>query len=305
MATQIVQTASFPSLRGDGARSQFTVQSEYGVLEAVMLGSPKHLDLVPCNAVSEQSIRCGRATAPERAAGQHRALAGALAAAGVEVHVVPPAADLPDLAFTRDSSFMTPWGLLGLNPGARHRRAEVDVVLRAARALGVPILGRIRVGRVEGGDVCLLRPGHVAIGISGERTDRAGAEAVGKIFSAAGWEVTYVPVDPRLLHLDTHFCMLDRGVAIGCADVLDGAFLERIGNLGIDLVPVAREELDGLGCNVLALGRRRVISSGSAPRVDEAMRRRGFAVATVPIDEFTQCGGGVHCLTLPLRRSPA
>jgi N-dimethylarginine dimethylaminohydrolase len=210
---------------------------------------------------------------------------------------------LPDLAFTRDSSFMTPWGLVGMAPGAAHRRAEVDAVLRAASAAGVPILGRIGTGRVEGGDICLLRPGHVAIGISGDRTDRAGGEALGRIFSAAGWEVIYAAVDPRLLHLDTHFCMLDAGIAVACAEALDGAFADKIESLGIEIVLVEREELDTLGCNVLALGRRRILSSGTAPRVDAALRRRGFTVTTVTLDEFTQCGGGVHCLTMPLSRS--
>ena len=30
-----------------------------------------------------------------------------------------------------------------------------------------------------------------------------------------------------------------------------------------------------------------------------------FEVLTVPLGEFTQCGGGVHCLTMPLRRQPS
>jgi N-dimethylarginine dimethylaminohydrolase len=284
--------------------AKFKVDSEFGVLEAVLLCSPDRLRLVACNAVSEQSLRCGRATSATRAASQHRALALSLAAAGVEVHIVPSSPGLPDLAFARDSSFMTPWGLIGLSPGATHRRGEVDAVLRAAAAVGVAILGRIGTGRVEGGDICLLRPGVVAIGISEDRTDRAGAEALGGIFSAAGWETIYTRVDPALLHLDTHFCMLDRGVALGCTEALDGAFLEELARLDIEIIPVEREELDTLGCNVLALGRRRIISSGSAPRVDEAVRRRGFAVSTVALDEFTQCGGGVHCLTMPLARRP-
>jgi N-dimethylarginine dimethylaminohydrolase len=217
--------------------AKFKVDSEFGVLEAVLLGSPDRLRLVPCNAVSEQSLRCGRATSPTRAASQHRALARSLAAVGVEVHVVPSSPGLPDLAFARDSSFMTPVGTDRPLPGASHRRGEVDAVLRAAAAAGVPILGRIGTGRVEGGDICLLRPGVVAIGISEDRTDRAGAEALGKIFSAAGWETIYTRVDPALLHLDTHFCMLDRGVALGCTQALDGAFLEELARLDIDIIP--------------------------------------------------------------------
>jgi N-dimethylarginine dimethylaminohydrolase len=198
---------------------------------------------------------------------------------------------------------MTPWGLLGMRPGAAHRRGEVDAVLAAASDAGIAVLGKIGGGRIEGGDVCLIRPGCVAVGISGERTDRQGAEALGDIFVRAGWEVIYTKINPALLHLDTHFCMVDRDLALGCVEELDTAFLRELARLEIEVIPVDAEEVAGLGCNVLALGGRRVLSSGSAPRVDQLLRLRGYEVFTLALDEFTKCGGGVHCLTMPLRRT--
>jgi N-dimethylarginine dimethylaminohydrolase len=167
----------------------------------------------------------------------------------------------------------------------------------------LPVLQRVIAGSVEGGDICILRPGHVAIGISGERTDAIGAKAVGDLFIQYGWSAIYTPIDPHLLHLDTHFCMLDEGIALGCIEKLDASFVDHVRQLGIEIVPVYTEELATLGCNVLSLGRRRILSAGSAPRIDEAVRRLGFEVLTVALDEFTQCGGGVHCLTMPIRRS--
>lgn len=280
------------------------VDSGYGHLEEVLLASPQHLSLVPCNAMSVAAMENGHRSCTDRAHAQHSALSAALAASGVSIRMVPPVARLPDLAFTRDSTFMTPWGLLGLRPGAAHRQAEVDVVLQAAQGFGIHVLGTVSNGRVEGGDICLLRPGHLAIGVSGERTDWTGAEAIGRVFTQGGWSVTYTPVAPDLLHLDTHFCMLERELALGCIEKLDPAFLQELARLGIEVISVHPHDLPTLGCNVLALGRRRILSTGSAPRVDEAMRRRGFEVITVTLNEFTQCGGGVHCLTAPLRRRP-
>jgi N-dimethylarginine dimethylaminohydrolase len=163
-------------------------------------------------------------------------------------------------------------------------------------------LGRVEVGCVEGGDVSLIRPGHVAIGVSGERTNLIGAEALGNFFEREGWSVIYTPVEPDLLHLDTHFCMLERNLALGCVEKLAPAFLERLDEFGIKIVPVRVEEISSLGCNVLSLGRKRVISTGSAPRVDQALAELGFEVHTIRLDQFTQCGGGVHCLTMPLWR---
>lgn len=216
------------------ARTPYGVDSECGTLKEVLLASPEHLSLVPCNAVSIEAVRTGRVSCSTRSLEQHRELARALTEAGVDVRLAPAMPGMPDLAFTRDTSLMTPWGLVGLRPGASHRRAEVDVVLRAAAKAGVRISGRVERGRVEGGDVCLLRPGVVAIGVSGERTDASGAEALGAMFKIHGWSVITTPIDAHLLHLDTHFCMLDHDLALGCTEKLDPMFLGEVARLGVE-----------------------------------------------------------------------
>lgn len=280
------------------------VDSEYGRLKSVLLADPRHLQLVPCNSVSEESLENGQAPCPTRAARQHAALVGALRSEGVDVRVVPADAGLPDLVFTRDTSLMTPWGLLGLRPGAEHRRREVDAVLEAARATGVKLLGRIEEGRIEGGDVAILRPGLLLIGISGNRTDEAGAEALGAIFRRRGWRVITYRFDPHFLHLDTLFSLADRGLAIACTDVLDQDFLSRMEALGIELMPVVYQAVRKLACNVLALGDGRVVTAGTCTSVDAGLARRGYRSIALDISEFTMCGGGVHCLTMPLDRAP-
>lgn len=289
-------SAAFP----EGFRG---TDSETGLLREVLLASPQHLRIVPCNEVSKDALRQGRSSCGVRASKQHRGLLEALRAAGVAVRLVQPDADLPDLAFTRDTSLMTPWGLIGLRPGAAHRMDEVDRVIATVREAGLPVLGRVEEGRIEGGDVCLLRPGHLVIGLSERRTDLAGAKALARFFKPRGWEVTWTPVDPDLLHLDTHFCMVDHGLALACVDKLQPEFLALLDGLGIELLAVTPREVAALGCNVLSLGGKRIVSAGSAPRLDSLLRGRGFEVTGVDLDEFTQCGGGVHCLTMPLSRT--
>ena len=279
------------------------VDSEYGRLDQVLLAEPSHLALVPCNSVSNETLREGREPCQARAARQHAGLVAALKAEGVDVRLVPADAGLPDLAFTRDTSLMTPWGLLGLSPGAPHRRREVDAVMATAKAAGAPILGRIEQGRIEGGDVAMIRPGVLAIGVSGERTNAMGAEHLAAIYKRQGWEVIRYHLDPHFLHLDTVFCMVDRDLAIACTDVLDERFMERIEDLGIELLPIAYKEARKLGCNLLSLGDKRVVTSGTCSRVDVELASRGYHSIALDLSEFTMCGGGVHCLTMPLRRA--
>ena len=279
------------------------VDSEYGRLESVLLADPAHLSLLPCNSVSEEAIRDGRHCCRTGAARQHRALTAALKAEGVEVRIVPADTALPDLAFTRDTSLMTPWGLLGLRPGAAHRVREVDAVMAAAAASGVPVLGRVEEGRIEGGDVAMIRPGLLAIGVSGNRTDHAGADALAALYRRHGWEVILYPLDPHFLHLDTIFCMVDRHLAVACTEVLEAEFVQRVADLGIELVPLAYEDARRLGCNLLSLGDRKVVTSSACPRLDSALAIRGYRPIPLDLGEFTMCGGGVHCLTMPLRRA--
>src|SRR5688500_5123369 len=109
------------------------VDSEYGRLRSVLLADPSRLEIVPCNSVSVEAIRNGRQARPTRAVRQHEALVAALEAEQVKVALISAGSDLPDLAFTRDSSLMTPWGQIGLRPGAPHREQEVELALAAAR----------------------------------------------------------------------------------------------------------------------------------------------------------------------------
>ena len=279
------------------------VDSETGRLTEMLLSSPAHLAMVPCNAVTRESLERGLSSCPVSAGAQHRALVTKLEAAGVECHLVPPKPGLADLVFTRDSVLMTPWGLVELRPSEPHRRGEPAHLAGALRAFGIESLGAVDEGRVEGGDVCLLRPGLVMIGISGERTDEAGARSLGRIFERGGWRALYTNIDPRYLHLDTQFTLVSNESAVACLETLETGFAETLAGLGIELIPANADEVDRLEANLLSLGGNRVMAPAGDTRINRALRRRGLDLIEVEIDQFVRCGGGVHCLTMPLARS--
>lgn len=288
-----------PSSRSWGA------DSEYGRLTDVLLCAPTHLKPVPCCAVTAAHLRNGFAYSVGEAIRQHHALEAVLRASGVRCHVVDASPALPDLAFARDATLMTPWGLVELNLATDHRRPESRHIARFAEARGVPLIGRIEHGTVEGGDVCLIRPGTVVIGCSDERTNAEGARSLAALFERHGWRAYIHAFDPHFLHLDTQFAMLDANRALAAVDVLDDAFLAFVEGLGIELVPVTYKEVQQLGGNVLSLGGGRIVSAASNWRVNRVLLGLGYDVAAVDLDQFTACGGGVHCLTLPLARDAA
>ena len=278
------------------------VASETGPLTDVLLGAPAYLEMVPCNAVTRDSLAKGLLASPALAARQHRALVAALQQAGVRCHFVPPAPGLADLCFTRDAVLMTPWGLIELRPAAAHRRAEPGHVARAAAALGASCLGRIAEGRVEGGDICLLRDGVLVVGNSGDRTDETGARALAALFERRGWEVIHTSFDPAFLHLDTLFTMVSHDCAVACPEALTDDFLGALGRLGVGIIPASTEEVASLGANLLSLGNGRLLAPDGNDRLNAILADCGFEVIAVTLDQFTRCGGGAHCLTMPLAR---
>ena len=298
--------AKFAANRPDArfGTPQWGACSETGLLTDVLLSAPAHLAMIPCNSVTVENLSKGLLTCPIDAVRQHRAFAVALEQAGVRCSFVTPREGMPDLCFTRDSVLMSPWGLIQLRPSVPHRSVEASHVTAAVRALGVPLYDRIDEGTVEGGDICLLREGLVVIGYSNDRTDQAGAEALGSLFAEGGWEVVYTRFDAEYLHLDTIMTMVADDCVVAYPDALEPDFLERLRSLRIEVIAATGEEVRSLSANLLSLGDGRVVSARGSERLTALLEDRGIEVIGVAIDQFTRCGGGPHCLTMPLARLP-
>jgi arginine deiminase len=127
--------------------------------------------------------------------------------------VVPP---LPNLLFTRDSSV---WvgdevAVTSLAMPARHRESTITaaVYTHHPRFAGVEQLYGAHLEHLEGGDVLLLAPGVVAVGV-GERTTPGGAERLARRLFARGLAQTVlvVPIAQQraTMHLDTIATMVD------------------------------------------------------------------------------------------------
>lgn len=279
----------------------YRIEGETDRLRRVLVCAPHHLEAVPCCSVTKEAIRAGFTPDSLQALRQHRALCEALAAQGVTVERLTPSAGLADACFTRDVAVTTPWGLVALRPALEHRAAEVAQFVGWAAAQGKPVR-QIRAGHVEGGDICIVRPGLLIVGISGSRTDQAGAEEFAAPFRAAGWDVLQYQFDEHFLHLDTIFAMLRPDLALACTDVLDDRFVAELGKRGVRLLPVTYKEARKLGCNVVSIDGRTIIAGSGTPRVSAMMRDEGLTVIEVGLSQLNACGGGAHCLTMPLVR---
>ncbi len=259
--------------------------------------------------------------------------------AGAGDFVVPP---LPNLLFTRDSSVWVDGHVAVTSPSMTARQREVSltraVYTHHPRFVGTPLLygGTGPEAWFEGGDVLLLAPGVVAIGV-GQRTTPAGVEAFALRAFAAGIAQTVLAVpiaqERATMHLDTICTMVDVDTVVmfpAVADTLaawtitpdgDGLRvggpqpfllaasramgLERLNvvDTGLDPVTAEREQWDD-GNNTLAIAPGLVVAYERNVVTNAAMEDAGFEVVRIAGSELGSGRGGPRCMSCPVLRDP-
>jgi arginine deiminase len=280
------------------------VDSEFGRLREVILCRPVHFDWAAENAIVVQARAAGLKLDHAAAQREYGEMLAALSEAGVACRFLSPDEALPMQTFTRDSGVITPWGLLVTSMARPERRGEWAPVTDFAAAERVPIWRKVTAGSVEGGDVQILRPGQVLIGVNEVRTTARGARQVAAWFAEKGWATRLIQVPAHFLHLDVLFCAASGHVALCATDILneeDVAWLRR----QFELIAVGYREVMRMGCNVTSLGEGRVLSTRQNREINARLRSMGLIVFDPGMEQFVLEGGGTHCLTMPLKRDPA
>lgn len=283
------------------------VDSEYGVLRDVLLGSADGFrwlgeENAQYSALVRESLRKGRVFDRAAALAQYEEMVGAYRDAGVEVHFLEARDELAYGVYARDSSFMTPFGAVPCQLANPRRRGEYTTTLRFYIEHEIPVYDLVSAGNFEGGDFNAIEPGCVLIGYTGGRSEEIAARQVGGWMEREGLEVKYAPIDEFYVHIDLMVCMLAPKLAAVCLDTTDDGVVAWLRRKQIEIVPCSFRETMGLGCNVVALGNDRVLSTSFATDLNERLRALGFTVYDPCVDQFLWAGGGVHCMAQPLRR---
>jgi arginine deiminase len=245
---------------------------------------------------------------------------------------------LPNLLFTRDSSF---WigprvAITSLALPARMRETSLTDLIYAhhPRFLGVRRAYESRSAPVEGGDVLLLGPGVVAVGV-GERTTPAGAEALARSLfdDNLAHTVLAVPIaqERAQMHLDTVCTMVDTDAVVMYPNIVDslsaftirqksdGVTIERAApfveaaadamgieklrviDTGLDPVTAEREQWDD-GNNTLALAPGVVVAYERNAETNARLADSGIEVLPIAASELGTGRGGPRCMSCPVAR---
>jgi N-dimethylarginine dimethylaminohydrolase len=282
--------------------SRWSVDSEHGVLRDVLLCRPDNFRWGPTSAISQATLDSGRIYDPGAAAAQHAELVEAYESAGVTCHYLEPDPALPYQVFARDSSINTPWGPVVTQMRQWWRRGEYAPVIRFYEQGEIPIFQMITAGALEGGDVMIVEPGSVLIGVGEARTQEPAARQLATWFEEGGWDARVEPIPSRYVHIDVLVAILGEKLAAICTEVISTALVRWLTDKGFDLIDVPAADAFTLGVNAVSLGSDRVISAGAATSLNDALRSRGIEVLTPDLEMFTLGGGGAHCLGQALSR---
>ncbi|MBO3739430.1 arginine deiminase [Actinoplanes sp. NEAU-H7] len=243
---------------------------------------------------------------------------------------------LPNLLFTRDSSV---WigdrvAVTSLAMPARRRETTLThaIYRHHPRFAGTELLFDPSLEHVEGGDVLVLAPRVLAIGV-GERTTPAGAERLAQRVIAAGLAHTVLAVpiaqERATMHLDTVCTMVDVDAVVmypNIAHTLEAwtvtelkvapprPFLEaaaeamgidrlRVIDTGLDPVTAEREQWDD-GNNTLAIAPRLCVAYERNVETNAQLERAGIEVVRISGSELGSGRGGPRCMSCPIERDP-
>jgi N-dimethylarginine dimethylaminohydrolase len=240
---------------------------------------------------------------------QHEAFGQLLTGLGCEVEIAPAADGLVDATYVRDPGLVTGAGAVLFQMAKPARVAEPALLGAALSAGGVPVVAQLAgTARADGGDFIWLDE-HTMLAGHSYRTNAEGLRQLAQILAAEGTSLESVdlPHDRgpgHVLHLMSLISPVADDLAVVYPPLAPVALMETLAERGIRVVPVDAGEYETMGCNVLAVGPRRVLMLNGNPRTRAALESAGCEVHGYDGSEISLKGdGGPTCLTAPVWRS--
>lgn len=311
-----------------GPASSYGVRSAYGDLHRVIMHRPgTELELVTEKTLAEFHFE-----APvdvERFVAQYDVMLRLIQSHGVETlllrdilaHDEDALAYIdhrPNMTYTRDLAAVFSSGAVLMRPYLKGRWGDQEMMARAFRRLGVPILGAIEApGYLEGGGVTIIGE-DTAVASLCDRANEVGTRALRDL--VLGRDVEFfleVPLPHGEIHIDGLFMVLDEKLCMiqeealavfpcrlyqaGRSGPRHVMFRDFLDQRGFEFIPFTAGEHLSHNPNVVITRRsRKAVGIAEATGTVAEMERWGWDVSTFSSDVFRLGNGGPHCMTCPV-----
>jgi N-dimethylarginine dimethylaminohydrolase len=238
---------------------------------------------------------------PDQALAQWEGLVATLEAAGAEVVVMEPEADVPDLVFTANAGVVNGGQFVPSHFRHPERRPEtpINAAWFAKRGWRVDHLPA-ELDHEGAGDALPFTPEDGRTVLLSGYSLRSDAGAATELSTLLRCPVRPIQLaDPRLYHVDLTFCPLDSRRAIVAPLGWDAYGRKVVEALVPEPLVLSDDETLSFCANSVVVGTT-IVMPAVPPRVGRQLEAWGFTVVGCRIDEFLKAGGGCRCLTLAL-----
>ena len=309
-------------------RNGYGVPNAYGTLARVLMHRPgPELDFVTEKTIDE--FHFARSVDRARFVADYDAMLDRFRAHGVEPLLVADVlssdrdalsymARRPNMTYTRDLAVVLATGAVLMSPWQKGRQGDQEMMARAFRRLGVPILAAIEApGYLEGGGVTMIGDDTLVASLCDRATPQGLRTLREAGFGAGAKYFLEVPLPAGHIHIDGIFMVLDERLCLiyeeslstfpcrlyerGQADPRHVMFLEFLDERGFRCLSITDEERREGHLNVVVTERsKRAVGFHTAVRIGAEMARAGWTLDTFPSDELFVGKGGAHCMTCPV-----
>lgn len=219
--------------------------------------------------------------------------------AGAAVHLMDPVEGLPDLVFTANAAFVYQNTAIIARYKHPERQGEEPYCKTWFTQHGFRVVSPPADMPFEGAGDALLYQDRVFAGYRA-RTDILSHQL---ITQETGLPILSMELnDARFYHIDVCICPLTGGYFIYTPDAFD-EYGKRVieANVPEDKrIPVTPQEASAFACNAVNIGQTVIFNQQATPRLQDALKDKGFDAVQVDLSEFIKAGGSAKCLTLKL-----
>lgn len=217
---------------------------------------------------------------------------------GINVNLVDPVPELPDMVFTANAGLAYNNTFIVSNFRYPQRQPESIYFKAWAKANGF-VIKQLRSDYYFEGEGDALFFGDTLIAGYRFRSDIKSHLHVGTIISREVLSLELV--NPDYYHLDTCFCPLDGATALYYPDAFDDYGKKVLKRIVPNLIAVPEEDARRFCCNAVVQGKK-IILNKCSKKLGEALETLGFNLIVLEFDEFIKAGGSSKCMVLFLNK---